>query len=185
MRCKRMIGILVAVATLFQFHSAHATRGPKGYHWEACQLITCSFLVPDSWKFERFDNSNSQRFVITKRRHSQPITPRIQINVLQQAKLQTGMSAEQHMNMFIENLYKSSQVLDAWQRKNGVFLSRALTGTHLLNADNSTQTFHLLIANVKTDTLYVMSFEVAPTFWDQEWAIVKLLFEQLRLDEKV
>ncbi|MCK5893080.1 MAG: hypothetical protein KAG53_01455 [Endozoicomonadaceae bacterium] len=185
MICKRIIGVLIVAAVFFQCQSAHATRGPKGYHWEACETITCAFLVPDSWKFERFNNGNSKRFVITKQRHKQPIAPRIQINVLQQSKVKTGISAEEHMNMFIENLYNSSRVLDTWQRKNGNFISRAITGTHRNNADNSTQTFNLLIANMKTDTLYVMSFKAASTFWDQEWPVVKLLFEQLRLDGEV
>ncbi|GAA4648039.1 hypothetical protein GCM10023116_03010 [Kistimonas scapharcae] len=185
MRCKGIVFVFIIVASLLQFQSAYAAKPPKGYQWEACEFITCSFLVPDGWAFERLENNNTVRFVITKRRHKQPLAPRVRVNVLQQAESRTGIPAERHLDLFMKDLYKSSRVLETWQRKGGAFKSVAATAIHYTNANNPTQQFNLLIANVVTGTLYVMSFEAVPEFWDQEWIIVEQIFEQLRLDERV
>lgn len=183
-----IVCVFIVVASLAECQSVYAAKppkSPKGYQWKACEFVTCSFLVPDGWAFERLKSNNTIRFLITKKRHKQPFAPRVRINVLQRAESRTGLSVEKHLDLFMKDLRKSSRVLDTWQREGGAFKSVAATAIRYTNVNNPTQQFNLLIANVVTGTLYVMIFEVAPEFWDQEWIIVKQVFEQLRLDERV
>lgn len=186
MRCKEVV--LIVAMMFFQCQSAYAakdSKAPEGYRWEACEIITCSFLVPDGWKFERIKNKESVQFVMTKQRHTQPLAPRLLINVLQKAKLRTDMPAERHIDLFMKDLQRSARILDNWERTSGVFKSVAATATHYGYADTLIKKFHLLIANTSTDTLYVMSFEAVSTEWGQDWRMIERVFEQLRLDESI
>ena len=171
---------------------------PPGYEWFSCKSsIECFFLVPSGWSFEqlattgrsgsRFKSgqpaTNVYKYQILKERHGRKLPPRISINILQNAESRTGLPPRRHMELFMEDLEKSAKVLETWKNSSGTLISTAATSLHYGKNKAPIKKFNLLIANVQTGTLYVMSFESQPDYWESDWSIVEQVFSRIRLDE--
>ncbi len=160
---------------------------PPGYSWQSCQTLNCFFLVPEGWTFESLSRSGVKgvtKYQMLPNRYKRKIPPRVNINILQHAKVKTGLSATRHIELFMDELSSSSRVLKTWKHRSGALVSAAATSLHFSSVPEPTKKFNLLIANEKTGTLYVFAFETHPGSWDGEWPVVEEIFSRLRLDER-
>ncbi|MCL6272110.1 hypothetical protein M3P05_19495 [Sansalvadorimonas sp. 2012CJ34-2] len=158
---------------------------PPGYKWRSCQVVECSFLIPDGWSFEKLEGGDVLKYQIIKERSNQSITPKVRISILRDSESRTGMTVERHLQLFTQDLQRKSRVLETWNNKAGVLTSRAATSLHYSNVDKPVKQFSLMVANDRTGTLYVFSFEVLPEAWEREWPVVEQFFSRLRFDDKI
>ncbi|WP_281645187.1 hypothetical protein [Parendozoicomonas sp. Alg238-R29] len=188
-------GLLFAALLLIflpQSLSATAQGGelaPPGYAWKACGSLECHFLVPSGWSFESLTDSSPSdgvmKYQMLKQRHGRKLPPKVSINILQGAEVRTGLSPKRHMELFMVDLSRSARVLETWKNKSGVLVSMAATSLHFSGRKEPVKKFNLLIGNERTGTLYVLSFESQPGYWENDWSVVEQIFSQLRLDDRV
>lgn len=189
----RLIGVLLMLGLLL-FPSALSAQGrdiseydvpPPGFQWRSCDVIECFFLVPDDWDFQRLEGTKILKYQMMPKTNNRKVPPVVRINIIQNTESLTGLSAERHIELFMRQLERESKILDVWEKKSGLLNSTAVLSLYLTRAESMVKKFHLLIRNDRTGTLYVLTFESAPEYWDQDWRVIEWIVSRLRLTEDV
>ncbi|CAM3864190.1 hypothetical protein [Parendozoicomonas haliclonae] len=180
----RCLPVLFLLSLIGSFAGAN-DLAPPGYSWQACKSIECYFLVPDGWQLKQLDNAKVLKYQLMPDQHNRKVPPQIRINILTNMEGQTGLSAERHTELFMQELGRNGKVLDIWNHKSGVLRSTAATSLHVERVPAALRKFNLLIRNTQTGTLYVFTFETQSEYWDKDWGVVEAIFTRLRLDEGV
>ncbi len=158
---------------------------PPGFQWRACAQVECAFLVPENWTFQRLQNSRVLKFQMMPKLYNRTIAPVVRINIIQNTEAVTGLSAERHTELFVREAKRTGKVLDIWKNSAGLLRSTAVMSLQMSRAQQAVQKFNLLIRNTRTGTFYVVSFESAPEYWEQDWRVIERVVSSLRLDENV
>ena len=160
---------------------------PPGFEWHSCDVIECSFLVPEGWAFQRLQDSKLGGTVLQYRMVPKmdigKTSPIVRINIIQKTKFTTGLSAQRHIDLFVRQLDREGEILDLWKNKSKLLRSTAVMSLNFSRLQRPVKKFNLLVHNDRTDTLYVLSFESKTDDWDKNWRMIEQIVTRLRLAE--
>jgi hypothetical protein len=179
---KRMLW--VAIVVLFLLPEMGATdlpKAPPGYAWEEIPELKAALLKPEGWFYQREQKDGTLAFFITKE------------DISKGGEFQTGLtvnvfhlkkdSAVERGEAMISNMAAEHHV-KGWRRTHGPFDESGCelrdtdaTGTIVMQA--------LAVANPKTNTLYLFTFEAPAESWDAAWKIGKPILDSLALDDEI
>ena len=162
---------------------------PPGFEWHSCDVIKCSFLVPEGWAFQRLQDAKLGGAVLQYRMVPKmdigKTSPIVRINIIQKTKFTTGLSAQRHIDLFVRQLDREGEILDLWKNKSKLLRSTAVMSLSSSRLQRPVKKFNLLVHNDRTDTLYVLSFESKTDDWDKNWRMIEQIVTRLRLAENV
>jgi hypothetical protein len=107
----------------------------------------------------------------------------LSINVIKNISKKTSVTPSKYSKKFISIVFHDKEkiiIKKPWQ-----FRNNDLTSYSIQFKDNIKTMHLLLIANDKTDTLFIMWFESPPNSWDKNWKIGNTILNNLQIDEKI
>lgn len=174
--------LIAGLASLF-VHSVVATElppPPPGFTWQEIPELKAAFLRPNGWFFKREKSKDSMAYFITKE------------NIENNAEFQTGLTvnvfrlkkdtAVERGRSFIDQLATKKHG-EKWAKDLGPFKEFGCL-TKDTDPSGSTIVQTVMVANPKTNTLYLFIFESPEASWDSAWKIGKQILDSLAIDDE-
>jgi hypothetical protein len=176
--------LLLAFLTAVLAHSATAidlSIPPLGFTWQEIPELKAAFLRPQGWFFKRVEGKGALAYFITKEsiEDSGQFQTGLTVNVFQHKK----DSAVDTAKLYIDRAAAKYHV-EQWSKEVGpfqefgcLFKDTDSTGTAVSQV--------LMVANPKTNTLYLFIFESPESDWDSAWKIGKQIMDTLAIDDDI
>jgi len=155
---------------------------PDGYSWQEIPEIKAAFLKPTGWHFKRESKKGTLAYFITKEdidkvgRFDTGLT----INVIREMK---GRSAVEYAKSFIDRL-TSDKRGEQWTRTSAPLVQ---FGCRYKAADarGMAKVHTLMVANQKTNTLYLFIFESPESEVDSTGKTGERIMDMLAIDDEI
>jgi hypothetical protein len=179
---KRFLSIaLLSVLVVCTITAIDVPPPPTGFTWQEISELKAALLRPNGWFFKRQENKGTLAYFITKEN--------IEIN----GQFQTGLTvnvfrlkkdrAVEKGKRFIEDLATRKHA-EKWAQEAGPFKEFGCL-TKDTDATGTIVMHTLMVANPKTNTLYLFIFESPEANWDSAWKIGKPIMDSLALDDEI
>jgi hypothetical protein len=174
---------LTLLATLF-VHAGPATDlpvPPAGFTWQEIPELKAAFLLPKSWFFKREKNKDTLAYFITKEsiENGGEFQTGLTVNVFRHKKDNAVETAKYYIDQLAAKKHG-----EKWARDVGPFKEFGCL-TRDTDASGTTVVQTLMVANPKTNTLYLFIFESPGANWDSDWTIGKQIIDSLVIDDEV
>jgi hypothetical protein len=159
---------------------------PRGFRWQEIPEIKGAFLVPQGWYFKTESRGKTFAFFITKEqiRSGGMFKTGLSVNVVR--NLSTPV--QEYAQAFMEELGRTypEAVWESFTPSADPFLAWSTTIDDPGKAAGYPLTmYYLIIANPRTNTLYLMWFESPSSVWSQEWLQGERILENFALDDEI
>jgi hypothetical protein len=154
-------------------------KPPAGFHWQRADEVKAAFLVPDTWHFKRESQSTTFAYFATREDISKEGSFRTGLSVNVTPHLQ-GRDAAEYAKGFIAAFQVGKKTRKVWDPSKGPFV-----GAACVVEDEQAVMYAMMIANPKTNTLYLFMFEAPKAEWDSAWQIGEQMTRFLLLDDEV
>jgi hypothetical protein len=175
--------LIALVAALF-VHIVTPTElppPPPGFTWQQIPELKAAFLRPNGWFFKREENKETLAYFVTKE------------NIENNGQFQTGLTvnvfrlkkdtAVEKGKGFIDQLAAKKHG-EKWARDMGPFKEFGCL-TRDTDPSGTTGVQTLMVANPKTNRLYLFIFESPEANWDSAWKIGKQIMDLLVIDDEI
>jgi len=176
--------LLIALLSAVAVHTVTAIElppPPAGFTWQEIPELKAAFLRPDGWFFKAEKNKETLAYFITKE------------NIESNGEFQTGLtvnvfrlkkdSAVEKGKSFIDQLAAKKRG-EKWAKDVGPFKEFGCL-TRDTDPRGATIVQTLMVANPKTNTLYLLIFESLEANWDSAWKIGKQIVDSLAIDDEI
>ena len=171
------------VFTEYQAPSKQPPPAPGGFSWRDLPDIGGAILMPDGWFFKRVAKGSTASYFVSVENIDQRgrFVTGLSLNVLPRLK---AHAAESFAKGSSASVAAKSDVIKSWHTSDGV-LRRYGTLTKLppKDSDPAVLVHTVFIANVRTNTVYVLSFEGPENEWTTLWKTGAKMVDDLLVDE--
>jgi hypothetical protein len=178
-KCTSII-ILVAIASVAFAMDLPPT--PTGFTWKEIPEIKAAFLVPKGWYFKREATDKTLAYFITKENINETgsFSTGLTINVFRHLASEPAVS---YAKKYIGRLAADKNV-EMWTRDFGPF--RGFACRFKDNANGGIIVMHtLMVANPKTNTLYMFIFESPEPEWPTTSKTGEKIMQLLAIDDEI
>ncbi len=174
--------------------TATALIAPAGFQWQEFQEIKAKFLMPFGWHFKHVGADGSDAYFITLQNIDVEggFRTGLSVNTVPNISKASNLWVKQYARAMHEAIKMDStiRVITEWENPQGVFVMYGLQyEKQILVADTSApaadpvRVHQLIVANERTDRLYVITFESNSSIWPAAWEIGTVLTTKFVLDE--
>jgi hypothetical protein len=176
----RLVLILLALPLLLGASPTDMPTPPTGFAWQEIPELKAAVLRPSGWFFKREETKGTKAYFITKEsiEDGGEFQTGLTVNVFQHKK----GSAVESAKVFIDQLAAKKHG-EEWAKDVGPFKEFGCL-TRDTDASGTTVVQTLMVANPKTNTLYLFIFESPEPSWDSAWKVGKTIFDSLILDDE-
>lgn len=172
----------IFILLLFVIHyPAHADRAIlDGFEWAGTGPGKCEFLKPEGWFLRTEELKGTYGVFITKEKieKGKNFKTGFSLNVVKNIKAKTGATASQYALAFVLQSTKNKEIVKKpWSFNNEPFKCYGVQVK-----DNAKVIHYMLLANTKTDTLFVTFFESPPNKWIEAWGIGNVILNNMKID---
>jgi hypothetical protein len=152
---------------------------PDGYHWERAKEIKAAFLMPDDWYFKHEKQGKTLAYFATRENidRTGEFLVGLSVNVTPHLK---GQSSAEYAKAFIASFPEGKKLLKTWDAGMGPFV-----GGGCLVEDETAVMHVFMVANPKTNTLYLFTFEAPKAEWESAWRNGEKMVRFLVLDDEI
>ena len=179
LKCVGLLLILLLAGVHAFAQSIDLPQPPKGFHWERATEIKGAFLTPDGWFFKRETKQNTYAYFVTRENIAQTGAFRVglTVNVMPHLK---GKNAVEYAKQFMAAYPHGKKLLKSWDASMASFV-----GNGCLVEDKETTMHTIMVANPKTNTLYLFIFEAPTTEWPEAWRSGQEIIRLLLIDDEI
>jgi hypothetical protein len=152
---------------------------PTGFHWERAPEIKGAFLVPHKWFFKAEGKKSTYGYFISRENIDKAgeFLVGLSVNVMPHVE---GKDAVAYAKDFMAAYPAGKTLLDDWDASMPPFVGRGC-----LVEDETTRMHTLMVANPKTNTLYLFIFEAPRAQWKEAWPIGEEILRLMLLDDEI
>lgn len=175
--------LLTLLAALFAYPgpATDLPAPPAGFAWQEIPELKAAFLRPNGWFFKREEGKGTLAYFIT--RESIENGGEFQTGLTVNVFLHKKDSAVESARYYVDQLTAKKHG-EKWARDVGPFKEFGCL-TKDTDASGTTVVQTLMVANPKTNTLYLFLFESPQANWDSAWKIGKPIIDSLVIDDKI
>lgn len=183
---KYSLSVLITLLLVGNAGAQKLSDPPMGYSWVACKEIRASFLLPWGWYFKKGVQGDTFGYYFTQQNIEEKgeFLSGLSVNVIPNIPQKNGMSPSVYADSFIKAAILQKEIFKLpWQEGIG---SLQGYGVVLLNHDPQRGDFisyNLAIANDRTGTLYLLTFESPAETWEQYRVVAGVMLKQFLLDD--
>ena len=153
---------------------------PDGFSWQQVPELKAAFLKPTGWFFKSEARDGTLAYFITKE------------DIDKNGEFQTGLtinvfhpkeSAVEHARSFIDDL-ATKRHGEKWAKDVGPFRQFGCLSKDT-DASGTVMTHTLMMANPKTNTLYLFIFESPESEWKVAWKTGVRIMNSLAVDDEI
>lgn len=178
---------LVVFFVVFGAASAAALElppAPKGFFWIKLPEIKGALLSPDGWYFTKEENQGTIGYFITEQ------------NIKKEGRFHTGLSlnvipprkstpAKEQAAALIGKMAKENELLQIWDSQAGALVGYGCRVRTKNKARPAIIMHALMLANTRTNRLYLFVFESPEKEWTAAWKLGEQMMKTLVLDDEV
>lgn len=183
------LAVLITAFTLAKAQVSKLPEPPTGFQWQQLPELKAAFLKPEGWHVKHRAEGETQAYFITLEDLDKQGTflTGLSVNSIPKVSAQTKLWAKQCARQLHERVKLDSTVtiLKEWENPQPPFVMYGMQTEKKVEGGLKVRIHQLLVANEKTDRLYVITFESTATFWDAAWKIGDVLMTKFVLDEGV
>jgi hypothetical protein len=152
---------------------------PEGFHWERAPEVKAAFLVPDPWHFKREKHESTFAYFATREDIDRvgEFKVGLTVNIMPAVK---GRDSVAYVKQFMREFPEGKKLLRSWDASIGPFVGRGC-----LVEDEVAVMHALMVANPKTNTLYLFIFEAPGAEWDAQWKLGEQMMRLIFLDDDI
>lgn len=161
---------------------------PAGFTWQPLPASKAAILLPEGWYYKAETAKGAATYYLTQEAigESGEYQTGLSLQVVRKAKAQTKHPAPEYAELLLmrtgfgqgqQQLEKASSVEGAWHKWTVRYRDAPPDADARI-------VFQLALANAKTDTLYLLTFESPEKDWAEAWKLGEVMVRELVLDSR-
>ena len=161
---------------------------PAGFTWQALPEIKAAMPLPTGWFFKASGEKGAPTYYLTQEEmgESEEFQTGLSLQVVRKAKAKTGHPAAEYAELLMmrTGFGANQKQLEKNASVEGPFYKRTVRYREAPPEAAAHVVYHLALANAKTDTLYLLTFESPEAEWTEAWRLGEVMVRELVLDAK-
>ena len=159
---------------------------PTGFAWQALPESKAAVLLPAGWYFKVEGEKGAPTYYLTQQEigESGEFQAGLSLQVVRKAKAKTGRLAPDYAErlMLRAGFGPGQQQLEKTASVEGMFYKHTVRYRDAPPETAARIVYQLALANAKTDTLYLLTFESPEQDWPEVWQLGQVMVRELVLD---
>ena len=180
--------LLLALPAAAQRYDGKLGNPPAGFAWQPLPDAKAALLLPAGWHYRAEGTTAAPTYYLTQEPlgESGEFATGLSLQVVRRAKTQTRHPAPEYAELLMlragfgpgrQRLADTSAVAGPWHRW-------AVRYRETAPDADARIIYQLALANAKTDTLYLLTFESPEKDWAEAWALGEVMVRELVLDSR-
>lgn len=190
-----MLRLFLALAVLLLTLPAAAQRydtklaaPPAGFTWQPLPESKAAALLPAGWYYRAAGEKGAPTYYLTKEEigENNEFETGLSLQVVRKAKAKTGRPAPEYAELLMmrTGFGPGKQQLEKASVADGPFYKRTVRYRDAPPEAEPRVVFQMALANAKTDTLYLLTFESPEKDWAKAWQLGQVMVRELVLDAR-
>ena len=179
---------LLTLPAAAQRYNTRLDALPAGFDWQALPLHKAAIPLPSGWHFQPETTAGATTYTLTPDElpESGEYATGLSLQVVRKARARLRHPAPEYADLLMLRAGHGpgQQVLEQSAATEGAFRKHVLRYREAPPTGEVRLVYQLALANAKTDTLYLLTFESPETDWPQAWALGQVMVRALTLDAR-
>lgn len=180
--------LLDASPAAAQRYNVPLTTAPTGFHWQALPDSKAATLLPDGWYYKAEGRKATITYYLTQDEIGETgeFQTGLSLQVVRKAKAQTKRPAPEYAELLMmrTGFGKGQQQLEKASATDGAFHKWTVRYRDAPPDADARIVYQMALANAKTDTLYLLTFESLEKDWPEAWQLGQVMVRELVLDAR-
>jgi hypothetical protein len=180
--------LLLTLPAAAQKYNTQTGTAPAGFTWQALPDIKAAMPLPEGWYYKAEGQKGATTYYLTREEigESGEFQTGASLNVVRKVKAKTGRQAPDYAELLMmrTGFGKGQQQLEKTSSADGPFYKRTVRYRESPPEAETRIVYHMALANAKTDTLYLLTFESAEKDWAEAWKLGERMIKDWVLDSK-
>ena len=183
-----LILLLLALPAAAQRYDIKLTAPPVGFAWQPLPAAKAAMLLPAGWHYRAEGTKDAPTYYLTQEPvgESGEFGPGLSLQVVRKAQAHTRHAAPEYAELLLlraglgpgrQRLGDTSSVSGPWHR-------RMVRYREVAPDAEARIIYQLALANAKTDTLYLLTFESPEKDWADAWRLGEVMVREWVLDSR-
>ena len=169
-----------------QRYNVPLAAAPTGFAWQPLPGSKAALLLPDGWQYRAEGEKNSLTYYLTQEAvgESGEYQTGLSLQVVRKVKARTGRPAPEYAELLLlrTGFGPGQQQLEKTAAVEGPFRKRTVRYREAPPQAEARVVFQLALANARTDTLYLLTFESPEKEWAEAWQLGAVMVRERVLD---
>ena len=183
-----MLSLLYQPAVAQKYNVALGTA-PAGFGWQALPDIKAAMPLPEGWYYKAEGQKGATTYFLTRDEigESGEYRTGMSLNVVRKVKSKTGRQAPDYAELLMmrTGFSPGQKQLEKASSVDGVFYRRTVRYRDAPPEAEARVVYQMALANAKTDTLYLLTFESPEKDWPAAWKMGEAMIKELVLDSRL
>ena len=180
--------LLPTLPAAAQRYNVPLAAPPAGFAWQPLPVSKAAMLLPDGWQYRAEGEKNSLTYYLTQEAvgESGEYQTGLSLQVVRKVKARTGRPAPEYAELLLlrTGFGPGQQQLEKTAAVEGPFRKRTVRYREAPPEAKARVVYQLALANAKTDTLYLLTFESPEKEWPEAWRLGAVMVRELVLDSR-
>lgn len=180
--------LLLALPVAAQKYDAKLGAPPNGFTWQALPESKAAMPLPTGWYYKSEVQKGGTTYYLTQDEIGETgeFQTGLSLQVVRKTKAKTGRPAPEYAELLMlrTGFGPAQKQLEKAASIEGVFHRRTVRYRDAPPEAEPRVVYQLALANAKTDTLYLLTFESPEKDWAEAWKLGEVMVRELVLDSK-
>jgi hypothetical protein len=180
--------LLLAWPATAQQYNVPLGTAPAGWTWQVLPEIKAAMPLPTGWYFKATGEKGAPTYYLTPEEtdDNDEFQAGLSLQVVRKAKAKTGRPAPDYAELLMmrTGFGPGQQQLEKNASVEGTFYKRTVRYRDAPPEAPARVVFQMALANAKTDTLYLLTFEAPEPDWPAAWRVGEKMIQGWVLDAK-
>lgn len=183
-----LAALLLMLPAAAQKYNVPLSPAPAGFTWQPLPESKAAALLPAGWYYRAAGEKNAPTYYLTREEigENNEFETGLSLQVVRKAKTKTGRPAPEYAELLMmrTGFGPGKQLLDKTAVADGPFYKRTVRYRDAPPEAEPRIVYQLALANAKTDTLYLLTFESPEKDWPDAWKLGEVMVRELVLDAR-
>lgn len=183
-----LVLLLLSVPAVAQKYNIPLGPAPAGFSWQALPEIKAAMPLPAGWYYRAEIEKGAATYYLTQEELGETgeFETGLSLQVVRKAKAKTGRPAPEYAELLMmrTGFGPGQRQLEKASSSEGVFYARTVRYREAPPETAARVVYQLALANAKTDTLYLLTFEGPEKDWTATWKLGDTMVHELVLDSR-
>jgi hypothetical protein len=180
--------LLLVLPAAAQRYDVKLAAPPAGFTWQPLPESKAAALLPAGWHYRAAGEKGAPTYYLTQDEigENNEFQTGLSLQVVRKAKAKTGRPASEYAELLMmrTGFGPGKQQLEKTAVADGPFYKRTVRYRDAPPEADPRVVYQLALANAKTDTLYLLTFESPEKEWPDAWKLGEVMVRELVLDAK-
>lgn len=180
--------LLTGLPAAAQHYDTKLAAPPAGFAWQPLPESKAAALLPAGWYYKAEGEKGAPTYYLTQQETGETgeFQTGLSVQVVRKAKAKTGQLAPDYAELLMlrTGFGPGQQQLEKAASVEGAFYKRTVRYRDAPPEAMARIVYQMALANAKTDTLYLLTFESPEKDWAEAWKLGEAMVRELVLDSR-